>query len=138
MTSSGIFDKKYFTSINYTNYLSRYERYENLATEIGRLLETLSLLNKDSECLDYGCAVGFLPKAFGKKGYSNFYGYDISDWAKSEARKNNVKLLENINNIINIDYVFDIYFYLFLYLRCNADGIAWIHLVLSNLRFGTL
>ncbi|HIB42999.1 MAG TPA: class I SAM-dependent methyltransferase [Nitrospina sp.] len=99
MTPSNIFDEKYFTSVNYTNYLSRYERYERLAAEIGTLMGNLSLLNKDSKCLDYGCAVGFLPKAFQKKGYPNFYGYDISDWAKSEARKNNVPILENINNI---------------------------------------
>ena len=88
MTPSNIFDEKYFTSVNYTNYLSRYERYERLAAEIGTLMGNLSLLNKDSKCLDYGCAVGFLPKAFQKKGYPNFYGYDISDWAKSEARCN--------------------------------------------------
>ena len=39
------FDKEYFTTINYTDYLDRYDRYEKLAIDVTDLLSKISLLD---------------------------------------------------------------------------------------------
>ena len=96
--TSKFYTEEYFTTINYTGYLSRYERYKKLSVEISELFTKISLLKKDSKILDYGCAVGFLPRAFDELGYKNCYGYDISEWARNQAKKHNVKILDNLKN----------------------------------------
>ena len=103
--SASLYNEEYFTSINYSDYLSRYDRYKNLAKETSGLLSEISLINKDSNILDYGCAVGFLLRAYEELDYKNLYGYDISNWAKTEARDNNVNLINNIRDI-NFDVTF--------------------------------
>ena len=103
--SASLYDEEYFTSINYSDYLSRYDRYKNLAKETSGLLSEISLINKNSNILDYGCAVGFLLRAYKELDYKNLYGYDISDWAKIEAKDSNVNLIDNIKDI-NFDVTF--------------------------------
>ena len=103
--SSSLYTKEYFTSINYSDYLSRYDRYKKLAQDISGLLTDLSLVNKNSNILDYGCAVGFLLRAYKELNYKNAYGYDISEWAKSKAEERGVELLDNIKEI-NFDVTF--------------------------------
>jgi len=63
------FDKKYYTTLNYVNYLSRSEKYDKLCEEIIEFLNCFNLLKKESRILDYGCAVGFLLDAFYKRNY---------------------------------------------------------------------
>tara|TARA_Y100001963_G_C6544870_1_gene337181 strand:+ start:27 stop:629 length:603 start_codon:yes stop_codon:yes gene_type:complete len=103
--SASLYSKEYFTSINYTDYLNRYDRYKKLARDTSSLLSNLSLINQNSNILDYGCAVGFLLRSYNELNYKNCYGYDISDWAKSKAKEHDVKLLDNINDI-NFDVTF--------------------------------
>jgi hypothetical protein len=57
------FDKDYFQSANYTNYLDRQEKYSRTAEEIFDRLKTFGLLNKKSSVLDYGLWV-FYPMVF--------------------------------------------------------------------------
>lgn len=90
------FDKEYFTSINYTDYLDRYDRYEKLAIDVTDLLSKINLLDKNTKILDYGCAVGLLVQALDNIGYKNAYGYDISEWALGEAKKKNLKILDKV------------------------------------------
>ena len=42
--TSKFYTKEYFTTINYTGYLSRYERYKKLSVEISELFTKISLL----------------------------------------------------------------------------------------------
>ena len=64
-----LFTKKYFQTINYTNYLERSKKYVKHAEDIIQLLESISLTTKKSRILDYGCAVGFLIEGLNEKGY---------------------------------------------------------------------
>lgn len=100
------FDEKYFTSINYTDYLDRYDRYEKLAVDVTDLLSKINLLDKNTNILDYGCAVGLLVEALGKIGYKNAYGYDISEWALDVAREKNLKIVDGIPNKDDYDVTF--------------------------------
>lgn len=76
------FNEEYFKSVNYIAYLDKEGRYKKLAEEF----DIQGLLNKGSKILDYGAAVGFLTNALKELGY-NCDGYDISDWATSEAKR---------------------------------------------------
>jgi 2-polyprenyl-3-methyl-5-hydroxy-6-metoxy-1,4-benzoquinol methylase len=82
----------YYTTSNYADYLERADRYKKTAYELTDLLRKLSLLNKDSKIVDYGCAIGFLLEGFKELGYSNLMGYEVSDWAilEGQARGNRV------------------------------------------------
>lgn len=91
------YGKRYFQSLNYTDYLARRDRYLKLAQEIHELLSLrLRLLNKASVLMDYGCAVGFLMEGFAELGYKNVFGYDISDWASNQAKNKGLKILKKI------------------------------------------
>lgn len=90
------YDEHYFTSLNYTDYLSRRDQYLKLSFELHELLSKLRLINKETTILDYGCAVGFLIEGFKKLGYEKVYGYDISQWAVSQAGKKDLKILNKI------------------------------------------
>ena len=77
------FNKEYYESNNYTNYLSRQDRYIRLAKEVCEFMEKMNLLN--SPALDFGCAVGFLLK--GLQNHVDYcYGADISEWAREQAQ----------------------------------------------------
>jgi len=79
-----MYDKDYYESNNYTNYLAREARYERLANEILGFLNVMGLAK--SPVLDFGCAVGFLLRAF-KKQHLDCYGVDVSEWALEQAHK---------------------------------------------------
>jgi len=81
-----MYDKEYFTSKNYINYLDRQEKYRRTAEEMIELLKKIGMIDKSKRVLDYGCAVGFLSKALLDCGYK-VDSYDISEWALDQARE---------------------------------------------------
>ena len=104
------FNQQYFKSLNYTDYLSRLDRYRKLATELDELFSKFHLANKDSKILDYGCAVGFLMEGLGELGYNNIIGYDISKWAAKQAKKKRLNILDKIDKkVFDIIISFDVF-----------------------------
>lgn len=103
------FSEQYFKSVNYVNYLNREEKYKKLAKELVSFLENASLINKNSEILDFGCAVGFLTKSIFDLGYQNIYGVDISEWALEIAQKYNLTFSKNINKKSDIMIALDVF-----------------------------
>jgi cyclopropane fatty-acyl-phospholipid synthase-like methyltransferase len=82
------FGKKYFEQNNYASYLERQERYERMVKEIEfDLFRKLKLDFHRKPVLDFGCAVGFVTKAFKDLGYANIVGYDVSRWAVEYGRE---------------------------------------------------
>lgn len=81
------YDKSYYESNNYSNYMNRAGRYMKTAAELTALLSALSLIKKETRILDYGCAVGFLMEGLREMGFPNSVGIDVSDWAREEGRK---------------------------------------------------
>ena len=79
-----MFDKEYYESNNYTNYLDRQDRYIRLAEEVSDFLGKMNLLQEP--VLDFGCAVGFLLKGLEGRNL-DCYGVDISTWALAKARE---------------------------------------------------
>lgn len=77
-----MFDKEYYESNNYTNYLARQDRYIRLAKEVCEFMGKMNLMN--APVLDFGCAVGFLLKGL-EQHVEYCYGADISEWARKEA-----------------------------------------------------
>ena len=102
------FDKDYFQSANYTNYLDRQEKYSRTAEEIFDRLKTFGLLNKKSSMLDYGCAVGFLSHGFRELGINDIDSYDISEWAKEQARMRGCRVVESLRDYYNIGIFLDV------------------------------
>lgn len=90
------YDKHYFTSLNYSDYLQRRDQYLKLAFELHELLSKLRLIDRKTTILDYGCAVGFLIEGFKELGYEKVYGFDVSRWAISQAKKKGLKILSKI------------------------------------------
>lgn len=83
------FDKAYFEQNNYASYLERQERYVRMAREIEfDLFRKLKLDFSHKPVLDFGCAVGFITRAFKDIGYTNIVGYDVSKWAIEYGHKN--------------------------------------------------
>jgi hypothetical protein len=80
------FDENYFKILNYTNYLDREDRYINLAKELISYLRTNQLISEHDKFLDFGAAIGFLTNSL-KKLKINCDAYDISEWARSEAKR---------------------------------------------------
>jgi|TARA_R110001592_G_scaffold196461_1_gene444253 SAM-dependent methyltransferase len=93
-----LFTKKYFQTINYTNYLERSKKYVKHAEDIIQLLESISLTTKKSRILDYGCAVGFLIEGLNEKGYKNVEGFDISEWAVNECKAKGLDVTDKFTN----------------------------------------
>jgi len=92
------YDKNYFKTINYTDYLFRRDRYLQLAKEIHTLVgDKLRLIDKKSKIMDYGCAVGFLMEGFKQLKYHRIYGYDISEWAVKQAESKSLHILKSLN-----------------------------------------
>jgi hypothetical protein len=77
------FEKEYYETNNYKNYLSRGQRYAKLAREIDSFFDSMGLDFKNQPILDYGCAVGFLMQGFKQIGYNKIHGVEISNWARS-------------------------------------------------------
>lgn len=102
------FDKDYFQSANYTNYLDRQEKYTRTAEEIFDRLKTFGLLNKKYSVLDYGCAVGFLSHGFRELGISDIDSYDISQWAKQQARARGCRVVESLRDSYDIGIFLDV------------------------------
>jgi 2-polyprenyl-3-methyl-5-hydroxy-6-metoxy-1,4-benzoquinol methylase len=80
-----IYTEQYYKTLNYSDYLSRLDKYVKTANEISDLLNKMGLdKNKFKKpILDFGCSTGFLVHGFQKNGYEHTFGYDISDWAVS-------------------------------------------------------
>lgn len=94
------YNKKYFESVNYTNYKDRFEKYYKLASELNDFFsEKIKIINKNDKILDYGCAFGFLIQSFKKLGYKKIYGFDISEYAKKICKSKKIKLLSDLNNL---------------------------------------
>ena len=79
------FDKNYFKSLNYVNYLEREDKYTKLANELITYLVKNYNLTQKSTILDYGAAIGFLTNAIHNMEH-NCDAYDISEWASSESK----------------------------------------------------
>jgi len=78
---------KYYQSSNYADYLERTDRYKKTAYEVADLLRKLNLVQKESNIIDYGCAVGFLLEGFQELGFKNTIGYEVSEWAIQNGRE---------------------------------------------------
>jgi SAM-dependent methyltransferase len=98
-----MFDKQYYESNNYTNYLDRQDRYIRLAKEVCEFLEKMDLLK--GTVLDFGCAVGFLLKGLEKR-VEECYGVDISEWALEQARARGHNVSTQVNWNLDHDVVF--------------------------------
>lgn len=101
-----LYEEEYYNSLNYTDYLGRKDKYYNSAKEMAGLLESIGLLRKESAILDYGCAVGFLARSLMELGYTDVYGYDISDWAVKEAEKNGIRMLADLDYTHSFELMF--------------------------------
>lgn len=101
------FDETYFKSLNYANYLEREIRYHKMADELFKYLPNIGVL-LNGNLIDYGCAVGFLVKGFRKLGCS-CEGYDISDWAKSEAKKYGINFVDFKHSFFDVMFAFDVF-----------------------------
>ena len=102
------YDKDYFNTKNYKNYLERKDRYFKMAEELYQSFYKIGLLDKNTKILDYGCAVGFLIKGFENLGFNNVYGYDISDWAIEQAKKLNCKILDELDKHYDLGIFLDV------------------------------
>lgn len=107
------FTKEYYQSINYTDYTLREQKYEATALDI---LKSVKVSQEDA-LLDYGCALGFLLKGYRKAGIVNTYGFDISDWALEQTRKDNLNTSSDISIISQREYklttVLDVFEHMF-------------------------
>jgi hypothetical protein len=93
-TSPEVFGEKYFKSSNYADYMERGPRYAQMAREIAFALSAVGIINKNTKIIDFGCAVGFLVKAF-REIRLDCDGHDTSMWARKEARKLGIRFVDN-------------------------------------------
>jgi len=103
------YNEDYFKSANYSDYSERRERYIMTAKNMIHTLEALSFIDNDSRILDYGCAVGFLMEGFKLRGYSNIFGYDISEWAVTQARSKGLTILDKLEPTIDFMVALDVF-----------------------------
>jgi ribosomal protein L11 methylase PrmA len=66
------------------------------------------VIDHDSAILDYGCSLGFLIKGFEKAGFKNVSGYDVSDWAVEQARKNGCNILNHAQGTFDLGIFLDV------------------------------
>ena len=98
-----LYDKSYYETNNYTDYLHRGDRYIKLADETIELVEKIRLPHY--KILDYGCAVGFLMKGL-ERHAEKLYGCDISPWATEICRRKGYKVTKRPNFTLNYDLVY--------------------------------
>lgn len=103
-----IYDKKYYTTSNYEGYLDKGEKYKKTATEICNLLKQINVINTTSRILDFGCAVGFLCVGLQSLGYENVFGYDISEWATSQAKTKGVNIVDTPEGFWDLVFCLDV------------------------------
>ena len=89
----------------YTNYRWMEEHTINLVKAISR---TLNLKSQD-KILDYGCAKGFVVKAFRLLGFKNTFGIDISEYAISNCDPYVSRNLKLYKKIEDLKFAFDKY-----------------------------
>jgi cyclopropane fatty-acyl-phospholipid synthase-like methyltransferase len=102
------YNKDYYTTLNYSDYFSRRDKYQRTAEEIVGLLSKLNLIQKGSSILDFGCATGFLTKSLADLGYAKVVGFDISEWATEEAQKAGVKTVNSFDGIFDVVFCLDV------------------------------
>jgi len=102
------FNEEYFKSNNYANYLSKKERYIKTADELFHILNKFGIIYPDTKILDYGCSVGFLIQGLKKIGCQNVLGYDISEWAATEAKKAGCNILESPEGEFDLGIFLDV------------------------------
>jgi SAM-dependent methyltransferase len=78
------------------------------AEEIKQVFHKFSMIDTQSTILDYGCSLGFLIKGFEKAGFNNVSGYDISDWAVEQARKNGCNILDHAQGTFDLGVFLDV------------------------------
>lgn len=115
--SDEIFNEQYYKSINYTDYISRRERYVITARNMIAALQSFSLLNKSTKILDFGCALGFLVDGFLQHGY-DIAGYDISKWATDFAKEQGLPIIDRLH------WGFDLLIALDVFEHMTDDDIA--------------
>jgi hypothetical protein len=103
-----VFDEQYYRSNNYTDYLSKRERYVRTAEEIQQVFHKISVIDPDSTILDYGCSLGFLIKGLEKVGFKNVHGYDISDWAVEQAQQSGCRILAQAQGEFDMGIFLDV------------------------------
>lgn len=102
------FNENYYKTNNYSNYLSKKERYVKTADELYHTLKKLSIMNYETKILDYGCGVGFLLEGLDKIGCKNVYGYDISEWAIQQASNSGCKILKSPEGTFDLAIFLDV------------------------------
>jgi hypothetical protein len=103
------FDKEYYTTLNYVDYLHREQRYYALAKEVTGYLSAFSIIDKNSKILDYGSAVGHLLVGLNKCGYNSVYGYDISEWANQQAIAKKLNIIQNVYGSWDLMFSLDVF-----------------------------
>jgi 2-polyprenyl-3-methyl-5-hydroxy-6-metoxy-1,4-benzoquinol methylase len=94
-----VYTAEYYQSSNYADYLERADRYKKTAYELAGLFRTISLVDRDSLIIDFGCAVGFLIEGFREVGLKNTIGVEISDWARGTAQKNGLSVHKSVDDL---------------------------------------
>lgn len=94
-----VYTAEYYQSSNYADYLERADRYKKTAYELAGLFRTISLVDRDSLIIDFGCAVGFLIEGLREVGLKNTIGVEISDWARETARKNGLSVHKSVDDL---------------------------------------
>lgn len=100
------FDKEYFQSVNYVDYLSRGDRYDKTAQELLDFFDKIEIFDKNKYALDFGCAVGHLLNALIKRNVTRVYGVDISDWAIEYAREQDLPVAKEVRWDLHHSIVF--------------------------------
>ena len=107
------YEENYFKTLNYSNYLERKQKYFRTAFEIADLLNKLTLINKNTKILDFGCAVGFLMAGLRELGYTNIIGCDVSDWARKYGQENFgntiYSSIDEVPDDINLMFALDVF-----------------------------
>lgn len=73
-----------YRSATSRHYEERRDQYLQTARELAELLRRLSLLDRTSRIIDFGCALGYLIEGFHLAGY-HAEGIDVSAWAREAA-----------------------------------------------------
>lgn len=106
-----VFDKDYFENgiITGKSLYSNYRWIPDLTYPMAfRIIEFLEIKQNDT-ILDFGCAKGYLVKAF-RNLYRNCFGVDISDYCIDNADtevKNYVKLIKSSDDLLYWNKLFD-------------------------------